>query len=116
MSLCVSLSLLVFSCLFPLTCVCTQASKPVSSSLLPGEQRYLDIDPGKHFALSLPASSSKTLVVPPRILHVPAEYCCHRHTNARLRQSTDDKATTDKVTNVELDVMRLETQEVGIVR
>ena len=38
---------------------------------------------------------------------------CHGHTNGRLQQSTDDEAMTDKVTNVELDVMRLETLEVG---
>ena len=38
---------------------------------------------------------------------------CHGHTNARLPQSTDDEATTDKVTNMELDMMRLETREVG---
>ena len=38
---------------------------------------------------------------------------CHGHTNPRLRQSTDDEATTVKVTNVELDMMRLETLEVG---
>ena len=34
------------------------------------------------------------------------------NTNRRLQQTTDDKDTTDKVTNVELDVMRLETREV----
>ena len=32
-------------------------------------------------------------------------------TNPRLRQSTDDKATIDKVTKVEFDVMRQETRE-----
>ena len=36
----------------------------------------------------------------------------HGHANPRLRQSTDDEATTTQVTNVELDV-RLEIQEVG---
>ena len=38
---------------------------------------------------------------------------CHGHTNSRLRQSTDEEATTKKVTNVELDMMRIETWEVG---
>ena len=38
---------------------------------------------------------------------------CHGHNNCRLQQSTNDEATINKVTNVELDVMRLETQEVG---
>ena len=37
----------------------------------------------------------------------------HEQANPRLRQSTDDEAMTAKVTNVELDVMRLEIQEVG---
>ena len=37
-SLCESLSLLVFLSLFPLTYVCTRASEPMSSSFLPGER------------------------------------------------------------------------------
>ena len=37
---------------------------------------------------------------------------CHRHTNHGLPQNTDDEATADKVTIVELGVMRLETVEV----
>mgnify|MGYP006872743366 CR=1 FL=1 len=38
---------------------------------------------------------------------------CHGHTNPRLRQSTNDEARTDNVMNVQLDLIRLETREVG---
>ena len=37
---------------------------------------------------------------------------CHGHTNPGLWQNTDDEATIDKVTNVELDVRRLRIVEV----
>ena len=37
---------------------------------------------------------------------------CHTHTNIGLGRSIDDEATTDKATNMELEVTRLGTVEV----
>ena len=37
--------------------------------------------------------------------------CCHGHTNLGQQQSMNDKAKTDKVMNMEHDVVRLETVE-----
>ena len=38
---------------------------------------------------------------------------CHTHTNIGLGRSIDDEATTDKATNMELEVTRLGTLEAG---
>ena len=38
---------------------------------------------------------------------------CHGHTNHELGQSTDDGAMSDGLRAIELEVTRLETQEVG---
>mgnify|MGYP007007533183 CR=1 FL=1 len=50
-------------------------------------------------------------VIISRIVFISIASGCHGQTNLGLQQSMNDKATTDKVTNMEHDVVRLGTVE-----